>query len=566
MTRWSIGGYLAGITLCAAAPAQTYFPAPSAPAGNPVTQAKALLGMALFWEEQMSSSNTVACGSCHVFSTGGVDPRAGERQHPGRDGVYGTPDDVRGAIGVPQSTASGRYLAAPGFGIEAQVTTRKAPSVINAAYQPTLFYDGRAGNGDFLDPITNQVALTGDVALENLIKGPPVNTTEMGHVGRSWSDVATKIAGARPLALAGNLPPRLATFVGNASTYNELFASTYGSGATATPSRIIMAIATYLRTLVSDQSPYDRYLAGNPTLNAEELRGLQVFSTPHGNAAACMQCHGDLQQMSHSFGPSPMFLTPYGGQNAPNSHNIGIRPVPEDQGVGAITTVATDMGRFRAPGLRNTNLHGTWFHTGAMGTLADVVEFYDRGGDFHSNQATEIQPRNLSTSDKAALVKFLQTLTDPRVANEAAPFDRPRLGSERGLAPTRFGTGSTGTVGRTPRAVALEPVSIDTGRTTLAVANALPNVPAFVMWDTDVVPQGYQYAGVHLYLGLYQFSATFVGVTQAAGDGSGFASLPIALPNNQTLRGFRFYAQWLLADPAAPSGVVTSDATELLLH
>ena len=94
----------------------------------------------------------------------------------------------------------------------------------------------------------------------------------------------------------------------------------------------------------------------------------------------------------------------------------------------------------------------------------------------------------------------------------------------------------------------------------------LPNVPAFVMWDTDAVPQGYQYAGVHLYLGLYQFSATFVGVTQAAGDGSGFASLPIALPNNQTLRGFRFYAQWLLADPAAPSGVVTSDATELLLH
>lgn len=566
MKLLGIGGtaVLALSAICSAQ--QGYFPAPSAPAGNLVTQAKALLGMALFWEEQMSSSNTVACGTCHVFSTGGVAPHATQNVNPGPDGQFGTADDVRGSVGVPASDSSGRYTGSASFGIRPQVTTRKAPSVINAAYQPTLFYDGRATNGSFADPVSNMVILTGEVALENLIKGPPINAVEMGHIGRSWPEVAAKIAQARPLALASNLPPRLAAFVGTASTYNELFVAAFGPNATATPANIIMAIATYLRTLVSDQSRYDRYLAGQGTLTASELNGLQLFSSQQGTAAACMQCHGDLQTMSHSFGPSPMFLTPYGGQNAPNSHNVGVRPVAEDTGVGGITQAPVDMGRFRAPGLRNTALHGEWFHNGSMGTLDDVVAFYDRGGDFHQNQATEIQPRGFSAAQRADIVKFLQTLTDSRVANEQVPFDRPRLGSEAGLAPQRFGTGSVGTGGRAPEAVALEPFSIDTGRSTLAVRNVRPNTMAFMMWDTDAVAQGYSFGGVHLYLGLYAFSLTVVGQTRQAADGTGYLSLPVNLPANPGLRGVRLYAQWLLIDPAVPVGFTTSDAIELLVH
>src|SRR5688572_7942655 len=96
------GGLLLATAVASSALAQqTFFPAPVPPAGNPITQQKALLGMALFWEEQLSTSNTIACGTCHAFSRGGVDPRAGTRAHPGADGVFGTADDVQGAIGVP---------------------------------------------------------------------------------------------------------------------------------------------------------------------------------------------------------------------------------------------------------------------------------------------------------------------------------------------------------------------------------------------------------------------------------------------------------------------------------
>ena len=116
------------VLLGGAAQAQSYFPAPPTPAGNPVTTPKALLGMALFWEEQLSSSNTTACGTCHIFSNGGVDPRAATNVHPGPDGVYATADDIHGAEGVPPRTTSGHYSATNEFGLAAQVTPRKAPS------------------------------------------------------------------------------------------------------------------------------------------------------------------------------------------------------------------------------------------------------------------------------------------------------------------------------------------------------------------------------------------------------------------------------------------------------
>jgi cytochrome c peroxidase len=539
---------------------QGYFPPPNTPAGNPVTTPKALLGMALFWEEQMSSTNTTACGTCHIFSRGGIDPRAATNNHPGPDGYFGTPDDIRGASGVPATDASGRYLGAATFGAGSQITNRKAPTVINAAYQPSLFYDGRAEDGDFRDPLTNAVVLTGPVALENLIKGPPVNTVEMGHQGRSWTEVASKIAAARPLALASNVPARLQSFLGGARTYNELFQQVYGGP--ATPTRIIMSIATYIRTLVSDQTPYDRHLAGQGNLGAAELRGLQQFSVAHGQASSCIQCHGDLTAQSHNFGPTPLNTTMYGFLSAPNSHNTGIRPIVEDNGVGGITALQTDQGRFRAPGLRNTSLHGTWFHTGAANTLAQVVEFYDRGGDFHVNQATEIRPRGLTAQTKADIVAFLNTLVDPRVQNEQAPFDRPRLASETAVAPLRFGTGMTGTAGRTPQAVALEPVFVGGQRATIAVQNALPNTGAFVLWDTVAVPQGYNFAGINLYLGLYEFALTYAGNTTTAG----IASMPFAVPNNPELAGYHLYAQWLMLDPAAPIGVTSSEAIDISIH
>ncbi|HEX6883366.1 MAG TPA: cytochrome c peroxidase [Planctomycetota bacterium] len=100
--------------------------------------------------------------------------------------------------------------------------------------------------------------------------------------------------------------------------------------------------------------------------------------------------------------------------------------------------VAVD-GAFKTPGLRNVSLTGPYFHNGSMATLMEVVEFYDRGGNFcRLNRADldpDIQPIGLSLAEKQALVAFLISLTDPRVARESQPFDHPQLLVPNGSLP-----------------------------------------------------------------------------------------------------------------------------------
>ncbi|MEY2747821.1 MAG: hypothetical protein RL112_2863, partial [Planctomycetota bacterium] len=81
---------------------------PPTPPGNPITTAKANLGKVLFWDEQLSSSDTVACGTCHSSTAGGTDPRAAaaHARIPGLDGVLNTPDDIVGTRGVPHLDAT----------------------------------------------------------------------------------------------------------------------------------------------------------------------------------------------------------------------------------------------------------------------------------------------------------------------------------------------------------------------------------------------------------------------------------------------------------------------------
>src|SRR5262249_30868395 len=149
------------------------------------------------------------------------------------------------------------------FGMVEQVTGRLAPSFINAAYAPLLFWDGRAGQ-TFLDPETGATVLPNGGALENQALGPPVSTGEMGNVGRTWTDVAARVAGATPLMLAAHVPEPLESWMG-ARSYPELFSEAFGSPA-VTGARIAMAIASYERTLVSTQTPFDSVIAGTTTL------------------------------------------------------------------------------------------------------------------------------------------------------------------------------------------------------------------------------------------------------------------------------------------------------------
>ncbi|HET8708502.1 MAG TPA: cytochrome-c peroxidase, partial [Pseudomonadales bacterium] len=92
--------------------------------------------------------------------------------------------------------------------------------------------------------------------------------------------------------------------------------------------------------------------------------------------------------------------------------------------------VAVD-GAFKTPGLRNVELTGPYFHNGGVATLRQVVQFYNRGGNFCDFNATDLDPNikalNLSAQQEQQLVKFLVSLTDPRVKFQMAPFDHPEL-------------------------------------------------------------------------------------------------------------------------------------------
>ncbi len=127
--------------------------APPIPAANPQSPAKVALGQALFWDEQLSKTGTVACGTCHMPRAGGTDQRTRTPNpssvNPGADQVFNTPDDIVGSMGVPAHAASGIYQFDPLFGMAPQVGTRQSQTAVNGGFPTTLFWDGRAG-GAFL--------------------------------------------------------------------------------------------------------------------------------------------------------------------------------------------------------------------------------------------------------------------------------------------------------------------------------------------------------------------------------------------------------------------------------
>ena len=221
------------------------------PPENPITEAKRVLGKALFWDEQLSTSNVVSCGTCHVPSRAGADDRIA--RHPGIDGILNTPDDILGSPGVIRSDENNDYLPDRIFALQPQITNRSANSPINAGYAPSLFWDGRA-TSRFTDPQTGQVAIVSGGALESQAVQPPLSSVEMSHDDFDWTSLTDKLARVRPLDLATNIPADVASALADQPDYPELFRRAFGDGAITTR-RIAFALATYQRPLVSDQTP-----------------------------------------------------------------------------------------------------------------------------------------------------------------------------------------------------------------------------------------------------------------------------------------------------------------------
>lgn len=512
---------------------------PNAPVGNPVTAAKAFLGKTLFWDEQLSSTRTVACGSCHFATNGGSDARssnAARSTNPGLDGVFNTPDDVRGSPGVPSNNFSGTLNFSTTYGFAEQVTGRKSRSYIDAAYSAELFWDGRASQ-EFVDPLSGAVVMPFGAALESQVLGPPVSSVEMAHTVRDWNDVASRIAVSRPLALSPSIPTGLKNWIGG-RTYPELFQEVFGT-LDVTPTRIALAIATFERTVYSDRAPIDAVNSQLAVLTPAENRGRGVF-----NGQGCTICHG-----------GPTFSATIG------FFNVGVRPQTEDLGRGAITGNPNNNGEFRVPSLRNVALRGPYFHNGSKATLTDVVEFYNRGGDFDApniNRAL-IRPLNLNPGQKSDLIAFLTgALTDPRVAAGLAPFDRPTLYAESNRVPQIAGSGVAGSGGNIPQVTAVEPPLLGNPSFAIAVSRGLGGAPAVLVIDSTDPGTG---SGIPATGSLARMSVQLAGT--GAGQGVGSVSLPI--PNNVALLGATFFGRWYVSDPSAAGGVAASPAFRMTL-
>ncbi len=521
---------------------------PPAPPGNPVTASKTLLGKTLFWDEQMSSTRTLSCGSCHLPEAGGSDPRSvlGDPRstHPGPDGLFGTADDVAGSPGVTRSEASGRYLADPVFSLAPQVTGRRAMPAINGGYGPRMFWDGRAEEV-FRDPISGVVLLNRFAALESQVLGPPVSDVEMAHENRDWVEVAAQIEASMPLALAGGVTPDLAGWL-NGRDYPALFQEAFGSP-DVTPARIAMAIATYERTLVSDQAPILDFLAGNNgALSAQERRGFDLFNSPR---LACNSCHAGPRFSNESF------------------HYTGVRPQNEDLGLGGVTGDPRQEGQMKTPSLLNVELRPPFFHGGTAPNLAAVVDFYNRGGDFGGpNKAPTIRPLNLTPGERADLLAFLgRPLTDPRVRDAQPPFDRPVMYVESGRRPVVFGQPTAGSGGEAPVMVAAEPPLLGNPSLTIGVDRGLGGAMAALVVDSASDPFGSVQQGAMCFLALTPDHVRHVMRLDGAGNGRGTASRSFAVPANAAFAGTTRYLQWFIQDPGSAGGLAATPAAEIVL-
>lgn len=529
---------LAGLGSLAWAQGPGLPPAP-VPPENPITEQKRILGKLLFFEEQLSSDDTMACATCHVFSAGGSDARVG--RHPGPNGNFFDLDDKLGSPGVLRSDASARYIPDAIFALREQVTARSSMPVPMAAYAPEAFWDGRARR-TFVDPQTGQIAIQNGGALESQVAGPPVSDVEMAHEQRDWTEIVKKLGRVEPMALASELPPDMAAAIAGGKTYPQLFAAAFGDP-TISARRIAFAIATYERTLIPNQTPWDAFNAGVPgAMTPQQVQGWNVFNSP---GAHCNVCH------------TPPFFTDS------TFRNIGLRPTQEDQGRQLVTGNPADRGRFKVPSLRNVGLREVFMHNGGvaagpMNTVRQVIDFYIPANG-HQHFLDNIDPAvptiNMPPQAANDLAAFLTGgLTDPRVANETFPFDRPRLHSERVTPnPELLGGGLAGEGGLVPEMIALVPPLLGSQDFKLGVRNARGGALAFLLVSTAPPGAG----GFVLRQGPVLLGGT--------GAGAGYGTWLRALPSDPGLAGTDLYAQWYVQDPAAAGGWAKSELARLRL-
>src|SRR5437867_5241673 len=330
------------------------------PPDNPQTPEKIALGQKLFFDGRLSADGTVACASCH---------------NPERAFTDGKPMSV---------------------GIQGRVGQRNAPTILNALYNKTQFWDGRAKT------LEDQAAL------------PIVNSIEMGQP--NLNAAVTRIAAV--------------------DEYQKAFSRLFGRPVGGLD--LLRAIASHERTLVSFNSPFDRFIAGDKNaIDAAAQRGWDLFNT----RARCNKCHALTETKRdatvftdndfHNIGigiirHNVVALARQAEQliNSGDTSAIDRAAIQTDMsalGRFLITKKEKDIASFKTPDIRNVLVTGPYFHDGSQETLWDVIDHYNKGDGLQNPYLDEdIQPLALTESEIDDLVAFLASLTSANYKEQGA--------------------------------------------------------------------------------------------------------------------------------------------------
>ena len=213
-------------------------------------------------------------------------------------------------------------------------------------------------------------------------------------------------------------------------TYPTLFAAAWRDDpAPVTLQHVVQALASFERTMISGDSPFDRWLySGEPSaLTDAAKRGYQIFSNED---VGCTHCHVGFALTDHvSWSGKAFFEKPYHNTGLYNIDGKGAYPEP-NTGVFHVTANAQDMGHFKAPTLRNIAITAPYMHDGSIATLDDAIDHYQAGGRTITSGAYAgdgnlsplkdpvIRPFTLSDADRADLIAFLASLTDDAFLND----------------------------------------------------------------------------------------------------------------------------------------------------
>jgi cytochrome c peroxidase len=329
------------------------------PKDNPSTPEKIELGRMLYFDPRLAGDSSKSCASCHMPDNGWTN------RTQLSDGYPGTKH------------------------------WRSVPTVLNAAYMKSFFWDGRAGS------------------LEEQAKGPIQAPIEMNQN-----------------------PAHLVEKLQQIPWYRERFKKVFDSDVTF--DNIAKAIAAFERTVVSKNVPFDRYLAGERSaLDEDQIAGLRLFV----GKANCVACHygpnltdnqfhalgvpeiETLQKDSDRIATRHFFAKDQGYKDEKYGHRI-----PADFGRELITKKKEDRGKFITPTLREISRTAPYMHNGAFTSLEEVVDFFDKGGG-EGPKSPLLKPLNLTEEEKAQLVAFLESLAGDEIVVEAPELPKKADGS-----------------------------------------------------------------------------------------------------------------------------------------